>query len=130
MDSMYAGWHLTYDGITSPEGQERLSDPEFLERLFLEIVEKLEMKVLRAPEFEELPSDPEKVDTDEDEGGVTGTCIITTSHLSIHTWPLRQRFSFDLYSCSKFDYGIVEELLKDRLCVKRRASHWITRNWP
>jgi hypothetical protein len=84
------------------------------------------MKVLRAPEFEKFLGDPEKVDMED----VAGICILTTGHLAVRTWSQGQRFSFDLYSSRKFDYQRVEDLLKDGLCVTRRASHWTTRNWP
>ena len=38
-----------------------------------------------------------------DEGGVTGICVLSTSHCSIHTWPLRPFFVMDVYSCRDFD---------------------------
>lgn len=46
--------------------------------------------------------------------GVTGSVIISTSHISIHTFPDRGGFcSIDLYSCKNFDASIVlEEVIK------------------
>jgi S-adenosylmethionine/arginine decarboxylase-like enzyme len=51
----------------------------------------------------------------EDEGGVTGVCVLSTSHCSIHTWPLRPFFVMDVYSCREFDTMSVEKLLTERL---------------
>jgi S-adenosylmethionine decarboxylase len=47
----------------------------------------------------------------EDEGGVTGICVLSTSHCSIHTWPLRPFFVLDVYSCRDFDASIVDDLI-------------------
>lgn len=47
----------------------------------------------------------------EDEGGVTGVVVLSTSHCSIHTWPLRNHFVCDVYSCRDFAGSlIIEEL--------------------
>ncbi|HVH45920.1 MAG TPA: S-adenosylmethionine decarboxylase, partial [Labilithrix sp.] len=51
----------------------------------------------------------------EDEGGVTGVCVLSTSHCSIHTWPLRPFFVMDVYSCRDFDSEEVERFLAARL---------------
>ena len=47
----------------------------------------------------------------EDEGGVTGVCVLSTSHCAIHTWPLRPFFVMDIYSCRDFDPAVVEQHL-------------------
>jgi S-adenosylmethionine/arginine decarboxylase-like enzyme len=131
MDSMYAGWHLTFDGIVDPAKAERLGDVAFLEETFLELVKILDMEVLVPPVFKVVPLEPEKMDSKlGDDGGVTGTCIITTSHLSIHTWPLRNRFAFDAFSCKEFDRHAAEDFLFSRFNVKIRSTHWLVRAWP
>jgi S-adenosylmethionine decarboxylase len=48
----------------------------------------------------------------EDEGGVTGTAVLSTSHCAIHTWPAREFFVLDVYSCRDFDPGLVLEHLR------------------
>lgn len=129
-DDLYAGWHLLFDAFVEPEQTERLGDTEFLERLFRDLVDLLDMEILVEPAFKEVPCDPSKLDTDHDEGGVTGTVVVTTSHVSIHTWPLRRRFCLDVFSCKQFDHLQVEALVKERLGVEKRASRWIPRTWP
>jgi len=130
MQDMYAGWHLTFDAFVKSECSNRLNDSEFLEQMFRDLVDVLDMEILVEPTFKAVPLDPSKVETDLDEGGVTGTVVITTSHLSVHTWPLRKRFSLDVFSCKKFDPEKVEKLVTERLGVTRRALRWIPRNWP
>jgi len=129
-DDLYAGWHLLFDAFVDPEHAERLDDAEFLERLFRDLVEVLDMEILGEPAFKKIPCDPSRLDTEHDEGGVTGTVIVTTSHLSIHTWPLRKRFCLDVFSCKQFDHLAVERLVRARLRVERRSSRWIPRTWP
>lgn len=47
--------------------------------------------------------EPEKLLSDDDEGGVTVFAPITTSHLSAHAWPLRNAIMLDIFSCKHFD---------------------------
>lgn len=131
MDNKHAGWHLTYDAIVSPDKSECLGDVVFLEKTFLDLVRLLDMEVLVAPTFKVVPLDPAKMEsTLADDGGVTGTCIITTSHISIHTWPLRHRFALDVFSCKEFSSSAADDFLRSRFNVKIRSSHWIVRHWP
>lgn len=130
MHGNYAGWHLTYDAIVNPEHVSNLADPVFLENALSDLVKLLEMEPLDRPHMYRVELDPSKLETEEDEGGVTGTLVISTSHVSIHTWPMRERFSMDVYSCKKYDHHRVEAFLWDRFNVKRRSTHWLTRVWP
>jgi S-adenosylmethionine/arginine decarboxylase-like enzyme len=130
MHGMFAGWHLTYDAITEPDKAAGLNDIEFLERVLLDLVEMLGMDVLDGPRLQKVELDRAKLETDEDEGGVRGTVVLSASHISIHTWPLRHRFSLDAFSCREYDEDAVQAFLKERMFVKKRSSHWIKRLWP
>lgn len=49
----------------------------------------------------------------EDEGGITGVAVLSTSHCSIHTWPARNHYVMDVYSCRDFRSElVVTELVK------------------
>jgi S-adenosylmethionine/arginine decarboxylase-like enzyme len=37
-----------------------------------------------------------------DEGGITGIIVLSTSHVAIHTWPIRGKAVLDAYSCRPF----------------------------
>jgi S-adenosylmethionine/arginine decarboxylase-like enzyme len=130
MHGIFAGWHLTYDAIVDHEHVGNLVDLGFLERVLWDLVELMEMEMLDEPKLYRIEFDPSKLETDEDEGGIVGTASISTSHISIHTWPLRERFSMDVFSCREFSDDDVQDFLRERFNVKRRSSHWIKRLWP
>lgn len=130
MHGTHAGWHLTYDATVEGAHAGRLNDVEFLEAVLRDLVGLLDMEILDGPRLHKVELDRRKLESDEDEGGVTGTLVLTTSHISIHTWPLRERFSLDVFSCRKFDEETVQAFLKERMVVRKRASSWIPRTWP
>lgn len=82
----------------------------FLERL----VRELGMRPLGPVHLYDVPLEVAKLGSEvfEDEGGVTGVVVLSTSHCSIHTWPLREHFVLDVYSCRDFDPGLVTEALR------------------
>jgi len=115
-----AGVHVLIDAF--------VNDPlvftkETLANLFVDLVSALDMDILVGPNFVEVPMDPEVLRQSRatgvfrDEGGITGTCIISKSHISIHAWPLQKFFSFDVFSCGDFDPQVAIDLVHARLGV-------------
>ena len=49
----------------------------------------------------------------EDEGGISVLACLSTSHIAIHTWPLRCEFHLDIYSCREFDKEAFIKTLKE-----------------
>ncbi len=45
--------------------------------------------------------------------GVSGFVIIAESHISIHTFPEKQYFSIDIFSCKEFDMDRAVEIIKE-----------------
>ncbi|WP_297455873.1 adenosylmethionine decarboxylase [Persephonella sp.] len=45
--------------------------------------------------------------------GVSGFVIIAESHISIHTFPEKQYFSIDIFSCKEFDMDKAVEIIKE-----------------
>nr|WP_281253953.1 adenosylmethionine decarboxylase [Persephonella hydrogeniphila] len=45
--------------------------------------------------------------------GVSGFVIIAESHISIHTFPEKNYFSIDIFSCNEFDMDRAIEIIKD-----------------
>lgn len=115
-----AGVHLIVDGYVA-DGD--VFTAEKLTKLFQDLAQSLEMTILKGPDFLEVPVDPailervRETGVFADEGGVTGTCIISTSHMSIHCWPLQRFFSLDAFSCKSFDYAKALALVRGRLAV-------------
>lgn len=111
--SRSVGRHLLIDGFC--EESEPLASASRLEGMFRRLVGTLDMEILVPPVTKEVPLQPEKLATGSDEGGITSFCVITTSHMSIHTWPLRKFFSMDVYSCKDFDAEAALEVIRREL---------------
>ncbi len=123
-----SGWHLMMDAIV--EDPTRISDSEGLKAFILDLVQFLKMDILEGPRMSAVEIDVSRLDTDSDEGGITGYCLITTSHVSIHTWPLRQRFCLDVFSCKEFDAAGAADLIRERLGVTQDTTQQVARTWP
>ena len=71
------------------------------------LVDKLGMKYVKT-----MPVNPMVAYEPDENCGVTGVGIITTSHIIIHTWNDTKYFQADIYSCKDFDAYQVISLLK------------------
>jgi S-adenosylmethionine decarboxylase len=111
---MKHGRHIKVLGRGSPS---RMGDGKTVESMLVDLIDVLGMRLLGEPHMYEVKTEIEKLGKEpfEDEGGVTGVCVLSTSHCSIHTWPLRPFFVMDVYSCRDFDAADVERFLTTRL---------------
>jgi S-adenosylmethionine/arginine decarboxylase-like enzyme len=111
---MIEGRHIKVLGRGSPS---RMNDVKVVESMLVDLVDALGMRLLGDAHMYEVETEISKLGVQpfEDEGGVTGVCVLSTSHCSIHTWPLRPFFVMDVYSCRDFDPGDVERFLVARL---------------
>ena len=94
-----------------------MGDAKTVENMLVDLIDVLGMRILDKAHMYEVETEIAKLGVEpfEDEGGVTGVCVLSTSHCSIHTWPLRPFFVMDVYSCRDFDSSSVENLLSERL---------------
>jgi S-adenosylmethionine decarboxylase len=108
------GRHIKVLGRGSPS---RMNDAKTVESMLVDLIDVLGMRLLDKAHMYEVVTEIEKLGKEpfEDEGGVTGVCVLSTSHCSIHTWPLRPFFVMDVYSCRDFDPADVERFLISRL---------------
>lgn len=111
---MTHGRHIKILGLGAPDS---LGSAANVKSTLVELVDVLGMRVLGVPHMYEVETEIEKLGVEpfEDEGGVTGVCVLSTSHCAIHTWPLRSFFVMDVYSCRDFDPELVSALLEKRL---------------
>ena len=111
---MTHGRHIKVLGRGSPS---RMGDATTVEKMLVDLIDVLGMRILDKAHMYEVETEIAKLGVEpfEDEGGVTGVCVLSTSHCSIHTWPLRPFFVMDVYSCRDFDGAAVENLLSERL---------------
>jgi S-adenosylmethionine/arginine decarboxylase-like enzyme len=122
-----SGLHLLVDGTVR---ESRALEPANVMDMFDHLVEVLGMEYLQRPMAARVPLEPEKLVTGEDEGGWSVICQITTSHISLHGWPLRKAFMLDVFSCSPFDARLAKEVIWADLGVDRAAVKEITRKGP
>ena len=94
-----------------------LGSASTIETMLQDLIGILGMRILGEPHMYEVETEIAKLGVEpfEDEGGVTGVCVLSTSHCAIHTWPLRPFFVMDVYSCRDFDPKHVEKHLAERL---------------
>src|SRR4030066_1126870 len=91
--------HMTYD--ISGVGADRLANKNRMIGLMLQCIRLAGMKILAGPYVLDTASfNPNP--------GLTGWTVLTTSHISIHTF-IKQGMAFiDLFSCKEYDPDKVE----------------------
>ena len=95
------GPHLMLDlGDCNPA---KLNDLEACFELLNELPMKIGMTKITQPHvFRYAAPDPE-------ESGITGVTIIAESHISLHTYPIKNFAFVDLFSCKPFDIGMAKD---------------------
>ncbi|MEH7238298.1 adenosylmethionine decarboxylase [Bacillus sp. JJ1562] len=82
-------------------------------------IEKMCIKAAKDADMEVLSSHFHQFEPQ----GLTGILVLSTSHLSIHTWPEERYASLDFYTCGDQDLnGQVEYLLKELSSKKAMVS--------
>jgi len=103
-----------------------LGNVETVRRFVSDLVPAIRMKLLGEPHAYSVPIELAKasLECEEDEGGVACVGVLSTSHVSIHTWPERSYAVFDVYSCREFR---VETVIAFVMAVfKARRKHIFT----
>lgn len=59
--------------------------------------------------------------------GITGVVIIAESHISIHTFPLKNFIFIDVFSCKDFDVEKTINFCKDFFGTRDCVPHTVTR---
>jgi len=99
----------------------RLGDAAIVRQFVIDLVKQVGMEPIGEPVVHDVPLEIAKLDREpfQDEGGITtqlvGFHTLSTSHVAIHTWPLRQEFHLDLYSCREFDKHVVGDFIQEVL---------------
>jgi len=109
---LITGRHIKVIGAGNPV---RLRSVSGIYDLLGALVTSLNMRALGPPVIYEVEENISRINCEpfEDEGGVTGVVILSTSHCAIHTWPLTSKFVLDVFSCRKFDPAIVARLVSE-----------------
>jgi len=126
MANVIDGLHLVVDGT--------VRDPivfseHHLRELFIALVRALDMEIIDGPRFRKIPVEKSKLDGDgfQDEGGISAYAMISTSHISIHCWPLRSIFMLDVFSCKRFDENDAMHIINKMLGTRSFLSTTVLR---
>lgn len=108
------GLHLVVDGNVQEPG---LFNEANLTAMFQELISALDMELIHGPIFKNVEVNPAKLTGDkfQDEGGISGYAMISTSHVSIHCWPLRYTFMADIFSCKAFSTELALKVIEKYL---------------
>jgi S-adenosylmethionine decarboxylase len=121
------GIHLIVDGYVSDSS---VFNDRSVFSMFYSLVDLLGMQMLGEPSSTEVPLNESKLDSDDDDGGTSYYCEITTSHLSMHAWPLRNAFMLDIFSCKEFDAKLAFNLIRELLGVVAYNCYTLERADP
>lgn len=128
-----AGLHIVMDArVADPS----VFVPERLTGLFHKLVEALEMEALDEVQVYEVPVDPavlervRRTGKFEDEGGISAIQVISTSHMSLHAWPLQKFFSLDAFSCKDFNAELALSIIRETMGVSAENTLVVRRKKP
>lgn len=91
----------------------------------LKITEKTSMKLIDGPHLVRVTAEPSALQTDPeaDSGGVTGSCVWSTSGAMIHTWPELCRAEYVIHSCKRFNIETVRFILETAFFATEMSIH-------
>ncbi|MBI4620462.1 MAG: adenosylmethionine decarboxylase [Desulfobacterales bacterium] len=115
----YFGQHLILDGYGG--NSKKMENIELIYNFLDTYPEKMEMTKIMPPYvFKYLGKKPE-------DWGLSGVVLIAESHISIHTFPLKQYLSLDIFSCKTFDSDNAIHLIKDMFCLTKTEVKLLNR---
>lgn len=128
MPNIIEGVHLTLEGKTE---EIHLFNPETLTELFEELVTALGMRIIHGPTVKDVEIEVKKLtgESFKDEGGTSAYCMISTSHISIHCWPLRKQCMLDVFSCKYFDVKVAQNIVEAKLAITSSRVQIIDRHF-
>jgi S-adenosylmethionine/arginine decarboxylase-like enzyme len=93
--------------IIRAEVQEPPSDVKLTAEWFKKLVKDIDMKILMGPFVTYLDKEGNR--------GLTGVCVIETSHMAMHVWDESNPglLELDVYSCKDFDPAIVMQAIQE-----------------
>ena len=125
--------------ILAKANPDRIGNASLVKRAIDDLVRVVEMTPLGESMVFDVPLEIEKLNRIpfEDEGGITtqrgsfaienklepvimGFTTLSTSHVAIHTWPLREELKIDIYSCRKYNSEDVINFLVEVFHITRK----------
>lgn len=112
------GYHLILD---LSDCNDEIDDEEAVENFLRDLVAELDMKMLVEPIIK-------RVDNEEEGRGVTGICVITTSHISCHFDDQGRCGYIDIFSCRQFDPKLAINLVEETFKPRNMGKFWLLRD--
>ncbi len=113
------GPHLTLD--MSNCNIRKLRDLDFVSKILNDLPDKIGMTKITQPYvFRYSGKFPE-------DNGITGFVVIAESHISIHTFEVKDYVFIDIFSCKPFDYKFAKQYLIDAFESKSHTANVIMR---
>jgi len=90
--------------ILAKSNSDKLNDHNLLETMVNELIKAVGMRPLGDALIVDVPLEIAKLDSEifEDEGGISIIRMLSTSHIALHAWPLREEIHIELYSCREY----------------------------
>ncbi|MBI2667474.1 adenosylmethionine decarboxylase [Candidatus Woesearchaeota archaeon] len=118
------GTNLLFDGISFDI--KKLTDEKIGAEFVSYLADKIKMTKVDKPRTFKFP-----VVEEEEISGYTSIILLAESHISIHTWPEKNLFSIDIFSCNKnFDPKKAEQEIIKFFNVKSYNSQVFLRSIP
>ncbi len=118
---MLFGSHLTLDGYGG--SVEKLFDKDLVEWCLLTLPARIGMVPLAPPTIHIAPAV-----SDFDKGGIVGFVVVTTSHISCHTFPHRGFVSIDVFTCQgEIDRDLVVRFFVDAFRLHDTEVNYLKR---
>lgn len=102
------GPHLLLEAYGSPK--EKLKDVGIISELLDTYPEKLEMHKIMPPYVFKYDGGEVKEDW-----GISGVVLIAESHIALHTFPEKEFFTLDIFSCKDFNVRYAVDIALDVL---------------
>lgn len=99
-----------------------INDEDSCKKWLTDLVKVVDMEIL-------IPATAKYCDIPGNEG-VTGTIVITTSHMSIHIWPQLPNpyIRMDVYSCKDFDSQAIKNFVDESMGLVKGSYVVLDRN--
>ncbi|MEK6862139.1 MAG: adenosylmethionine decarboxylase [Nanoarchaeota archaeon] len=107
------GPHLTLDLYYC--NRKKISDLKFIYNILHELPDFIGMKKISPPHVVFY----EGSEGTFDKGGISGFVLITTSHITVHTFSEQEHVFIDIFSCKDFDVEKAERYLVEKFEAKK-----------
>ncbi|MBW2981038.1 adenosylmethionine decarboxylase [Candidatus Woesearchaeota archaeon] len=115
------GNHLVLDCYGCDRGS--INSKRAISSMLKELPELIGMKRISKPHIVEYKAEQEP------ESGITGFVLLAESHISIHTYPKKSYFAFDIFSCREFDVNRAVDYVRDKFRIKRIRRNIVKRGY-